>query len=277
MTASMRILATVVLATVVVGSPLLRAQGAQAEAARAAYDALLDTYVRDGLVYYRALRADRGKLDGFLSSVGGASVEGLSRNDAVAFWLNAYNAFVLRTVIDHYPIPQRTRDYPARSIRQIPGAFERTPRRVAGRSITLDQIEQTILPAFNDPRLFLALGRGAVGSGRLRSEAFTAANLERQLSEVARECVRRAQCVDLDSGANSVKVSSIFSWRERDFTAAFADKAGPAFSARSPMERAVLAFMSPALLATEREFIDRNQFQVGIIPFDWSLNELSTR
>jgi hypothetical protein len=273
----MRILFTAVLAALVVGSSMPRAQGAPAESARAAYDVLLDTYVRDGLVYYRALRADRGKLDGFLSAVGGASVDGLSRDDAMAFWLNAYNAFVLRTVIDHYPIPQRTREYPARSIRQIPGAFERTPRRAAGRSMTLDQIEQTILPAFNDPRLFLALGRGAVGSGRLRSEAFTAANLERQLSEVARECVRRAQCVDLDSGANSVKVSSIFSWRERDFTAAFADKADTVFSSRSPMERAVLAFMSPTLLTTEREFIERNQFQVRIIPFDWSLNELSTR
>lgn len=272
----MRTLFTAVLASLVIGTANPIAQTGPPDAAQAGYDVLLDTYVRDGLVYYRALRADRSKLDGFLAGVGSASIDGASRSDAIAFWLNAYNAFVLRTVIDHYPIAQRTREYPARSIRQIPGAFERTPRRIAGRSLTLDQIEQTILPTFRDPRLFLALGRGAVGGGRLRSEAFTGANLERQLVDVASECVRRAQCVDLDRGANSVKISSIFSWRERDFTEAFADKANGAFSNRSPMERAVLAFMAPTLLTTEREFIDGNQFQVRFIPFDWSLNELST-
>ncbi len=271
----MRKVLTAVLVALAIGTAMPKAQSAPVDAARAGYDLLLDTYVRDGLVYYRALKSDRTKLDGFLSAVGGASLDGVARNDAIAFWLNAYNALVLRTVIDHYPIPQRTREYPARSIRQIPGAFERAPGRVAGRSVTLDQIEQIVLPSFNDPRLFLALGRGAVGSGRLRSEAFTGANLERQLADVAIECVRRAQCVDLDRGAKSVKVSSIFSWRERDFTTTFAGKAAAVFSSRSPMEQAVLAFMAPTLLTTEREFIEQNQFQVRIIPFDWSLNELS--
>lgn len=271
----MRKVFTVILAFLVIGAAMPMAQGVPADGARGGYDLLLDTYVRDGLVYYRALKSDRAKLDAFLSAVGGASIDGVTRNDAIAFWLNAYNALVLRTVIDHYPILQRTREYPARSIRQIPGAFERTPRRVAGRSITLDQIEQTVLPSFNDPRVFLALGRGAVGSGRLRSEAFTGANLERQLADVAVECVRRAQCVDLDRGANSLRVSSIFAWRERDFTATFAAGAAAAFSSRSPLERAVLAFMAPTLLTTEREFIEQNQFRVHVIPFDWSLNELS--
>ena len=79
---------------------------------------------------------------------------------------------MLKTVVDRYPIPQRTAEYPARSIRQIPGAFERTAHRVAGRMVTLDQIEQTILSEFHDPRLYLALGRGAIGGGRLRSEAY---------------------------------------------------------------------------------------------------------
>ncbi len=271
----MRTILTAIVAALVIDTAMPMAQSAPVDTARAGYDLLLDTYVRDGLVYYRALKSDRAKLDGFLTAVGGASLDGVARNEAIAFWLNAYNALVLRTVIDHYPIPLRTREYPARSIRQIPGTFERTPRRVAGRSVTLDQIEQTVLPSFNDPRLFLALGRGAIGGGRLRSEAFTGTNLERQLADVAVECVRRSQCVDLDRGANSVKVSSIFSWRERDFVATFAGNAPSAFSSRSPMERAVLAFMAPTLLTTEREFIEQNQFQVRFIPFDWSLNELS--
>ena len=74
---------------------------------------------------------------------------------------------------------------------------------MAGSTLTLDQIEQTILPAFNDPRLFFALGRGALGSGRLRSEAFAAAALEQQLADVATECISRAQCLQVDRDANN--------------------------------------------------------------------------
>jgi len=254
------------------------APGAQAGAGpRAGYDFLLENYVRDGLVYYRAMRQERAKLDAYVNSLGTTAIESESRNDQIAFWLNAYNAFVLRTVIDQYPIPLRSQQYPPHSIRQIPGAFERTPRHVAGKTLTLDQIEQTILPGFKDPRLFLALGRGALGSGRLRSEAFTGADLERQLSDVAAECLTRSQCMQVDRAANTVKVSSIFSWRERDFTGAYGNDGDPKFATRSPMERAVLAFVKPRLLTTEVEFLERNEFQVKYIPFDWSLNDLNAR
>jgi hypothetical protein len=253
-------------------------QGAQGGGGpRAGYDVVLDTYVRDGLVYYRALRQDRSKLDAFVNSLGATAVESESKNDQIAFWLNAYNALVLRTVIDQYPIPQRSSQYPAHSIRQIPGAFERIPRHVGGKTMTLDQIEQTILPGFNDPRLFLALGRGALGSGRLRSEAFSGSDLERQLSDVAAECISRSQCIQVDRGANTVKVSSIFSWREHDFTGTYGDSGEPKFGSRSPMERAVLAFVKPRLLTTEVEFLERNEFQVKYIPFDWALNDLGAR
>jgi len=108
---------------------------------RKTFDAILDTYVRDGFVYYRALKSDRGRLDGYVNSLADMSVAKLSRDAQVAFWINAYNALILRTVIDHYPIVARSKEYPARSVRQIPGAFERLTHRVGGSTLTLDQIE----------------------------------------------------------------------------------------------------------------------------------------
>jgi hypothetical protein len=241
------------------------------------FDQLLDLYVRNGDVYYRAIKSERAKLDGFVSQLATASVDNLPRDQQIAFWLNAYNALVLRTVADHYPIQGRSKEYPAKSIRQIAGAFERLTHRVAGRTVTLDQIEQTILAGFNDPRVYFALGRGAAGSGRLRSEAFTGARLEEQLADVAAECVTRAQCIAIDRDNASVAVSSIFSWREKEFVAAYADKAPAAFATRSPIERAVIAFVMPKLLATEKEFIAKNTFKVTYSPFDWTLNDLTGR
>jgi len=266
----------IVLAIYTIATP--QAQESLADAARRkTYDTILDLNVRDGWVYYRALKADRGKLDGYVNLLATTAVDKLSKDERLAFWLNAYNALVLRTVIDHYPIQKRSAEYPDRSIRQIPGAFERLPHKVAGRTLTLDQIEQTVLPEFNDPRVYLALGRGASGSGRLRSEAFSGAQVEQQLTEVAHECVSRPECVHIDRDNNKMNISAIFSWREKQFVPAFVDKAPAAFASRSPVERAVLGFIQPKLLTTEKEFLAKNAFQVVYMPFDWSLNDLTGR
>jgi hypothetical protein len=246
-------------------------------ARRKTYDQLLDLYVRNGDVYYRALKTERGKLDGFVNFQAATAVDKLSRDEQLAFWLNAYNALVLKTVVDHYPVAGRSPEYPAKSIRQIPGAFERLPHRLAGKTLTLDQIEQTILPGFNDPRVFFAIGRGAAGSGRLRSEAFVPARIEEQLAETAAECLTRAQCIRLDREGGKLHASSIFSWREKEFTAAYADKAPAAFANRSPIERAIVAFVFLKLLPSEREYLEKNNFEVVYDPFDWTLNDLTGR
>jgi hypothetical protein len=250
---------------------------AQDNSALRGYDELLDVNVRDGLVYYRALKSDRRRLDAYVSSIASASMDSASRAEQIAFWINAYNALVLRTVIDHYPIAGRASQYPSRSIRQIPGAFERTAHRVAGRTLTLDQIEQTVLEPFKDPRVFLALGRGAIGSGRLRSEAYSAADLERQLADAVRECVTRATCAQIDRAANRVKVSSIFSWRQEPFAAAYAAGAPPVFASRTPIERAIVSLLEPSLVTRERDLVMANQFTIEFIPFDWTLNDLTGR
>ena len=171
------------------------------------YDQLLDVNVRDGLVYYRALRGSRGAFDRYVASldVPQAEYDGWARPRQIAFWINAYNAFVIETVLDSYPIHGRSPDYPPDSIRQLPGAFDRKVHRAAGRRATLDEIERSVLAEFNDPRVFLALGRGSVGGGRLRSSAYTSATLESDLKQVAEECVTRQECAAID-GASRYRI-----------------------------------------------------------------------
>ena len=231
-------------------------------------DQILDVNVRDGLVYYRALKSDRGRLDRYIASlnVTAAAYQGWPKGQQMAFWVNAYNAFVLKTVIDDYPLRG--------TIRQIPGAFDKNAFRAAGRSVTLDQIERTILPEFKEPRLYLALGRGAVGSGRLRSEAYTANRLEKQLAEIQAEFVTNRYLYRFDRLTNELSISPILSWREADFVAAY-DKADPVFAQRSPIERAIIAFVTPHLLPLEKELIKKNQFKVAFLEMDWRLNDLT--
>lgn len=283
---AVRILAAVVSAAlilpdgpaVIVGVSVLTAQDLpQVESLHRPLDQILDLYVRDGLVYYRALKGERGRLDRYAVSlnVPAATYEKWSREEKLAFWLNAYNVFVLQTVIDHYPIKGRSSAYPVSSIRQVPGAFEQIKHRAAGRSVTLDEIEKTILPEFKDPRVYLALGRGAVGSGRLKSEAFSAARVEKQLEEVHAEFVSEQPMLKIDRAAGVVSVTPLVSWHEAEFVAAYDTGTSGPYAERSPIERAIIAFISSRVLPLEKELLQKNEFRIVFHPFDWRLNDLT--
>ena len=240
-------------------------------------DEILDLNVRDGLVYYRALQSQRGRLDRYAASlnVAPATYESWPREARMAFWLNAYNTFVLQSVIDRYPIRGRSAEYPSSSIMQIPGVFENARHRAAGRSVTLDEIEKTILPEFKEPRLFLALGRGAIGSGRLRSEAYTADRLASQLDAIRAEFVSDQNMIKVDRVAGRISVTPIVRWRDAHFGAAYDTGASGPFAQRSPVERAIVGFVAPHLYPLEREFVEENKFTVTFHPFDWRLNDLT--
>ena len=240
------------------------------------YYQILDLNVRDGMVYYRALRGERARLDRYVASlnVPAATYQGWSRDEKVAFWLNGYNAIVLQTVINNYPIHGKSSQYPQNSIRQIPGAFDGAKHRLAGKSLSLDEIEKTVLPEFADPRVYLALGRGAVGSGRLRSEAYTGPKLGEQLGKVQLEFVSEQAMLKIDKLTGKITVTPIISWREAEFIKAYDKGAEGPYAQRSPIERAVLAFITARSIG-EKEYIENNQFQMAFHTLDWRLNDLS--
>jgi uncharacterized protein DUF547 len=229
-------------------------------------DQLLDLYVRDGFVYYHALQVDRAKLDRYVTSLGSAPVAAeLPKWDTpkqIAFWINAYNALVLQTAVTHYP----------GSVRLVPGAFTQVKHNVAGRSVTLDQIENAILAGFNDPRIYLVLGRGAMDSGRLRSEAFSGPRLESQLAQSAEQFATTPKFVRVDPLGGTLSVSPILSWRDKAFVEAYAEKSMD-LPGRTPLERAIVGFIQPYLLPAERDFLKKNTFKLAYLDFDWKLND----
>ena len=176
---------------------------------------MLDLNVRDGLVYYRALKANRGRLDALrqrscrpLGRLGAAQ----RADRLLAQRLQRDRAEDCRRPLSD---PARSTDYPARSIRQIPGAFERLTHRVGGPDgdAGSDRADR-FLPAFEDPRAFFALGRGAIGSGRLRSEAYHGGDARTAIDRGRRRMRRPAPSASMSiASATRSRVSSIFSWR----------------------------------------------------------------
>src|SRR5262245_50436897 len=80
---------------------------ADLESLHVPFDALLDTHVRDGLVYYRALQDDRARLSRYIASLNAPAIASAytdwPADQKEAFWLNAYNALGLPKVVRHYP------------------------------------------------------------------------------------------------------------------------------------------------------------------------------
>jgi hypothetical protein len=232
---------------------------------------VLGQSVRSGRVNYAALKADRRELDAYIAELAAADAAALaafSRTQALAYWLNAYNALVLRTVIDAYPISGRTvvgLAFPPGSIWQISGAFRAARHSAAGRRLSLDDIEHRIVrPQFADPRVHVALVCAAHSCPPLRGEPYRAAALSAQLDDQARRFLAdRERGLSVQAGGR-IEVSSIFKWFGEDF----------ASLARGDQDRGIREFAAryvadPALAATLRAAEARHSY----LDYDWRLND----
>ena len=254
-------ISVVLLATLVTAA----ACGAPASKAPPVYDdyrAVLTGFVdENGLVDYATLRDQRANLDDFIARLGRIdpdAYEAWSREDKIAFWINAYNAITLRVVIGHYPVE---------SIRDIPGAWDRLQFVVMGRRLTLDDIEnQRIRRGFTEPRIHVALVCAAVSCPKLRAEPYEGERLDAQLDDQARTFLSDPRHFTIDSARRTVRVSEIFQWYAGDF----ADADAPRYNKQALERRAVADFAAPYLTGAERAFLDDARIEYA--PYNWALN-----
>ena len=106
--------------------------------------------------------------------------------------------------------------------------------------------------------MYVAIGRGAIGSGRLRSEAFSAKNVDRQLDEAKKQFATTPRWAKIDMVGGRVSISPILSWRSAVFIKEYADDSFD-LPKREPIERAVIGFLRPHLLDAEEDFIRKNR------------------
>jgi hypothetical protein len=111
-----------------------------------------------------------------------------------------------------------------------------------------------------------------MGGGRLRSESFNGARLEAQLAQSAQQFATRPEKVRIDQMANTLSVSPIFSWRSQAFIDSYADKSLD-LPGRTPLELAIVGFLKPYLLKSERDFLEKNTWKLVYTEYDWTLND----
>jgi hypothetical protein len=240
------------------------------------WDTILKEYSRDGWVDYARLKDHRAPLDGYLAALRDteAAVEQRwSRGDRLAFWINAYNALTVRTILDAYPIKKgwgfAALAYPESSIKQIKGAFDGKKHAVAGRLLTLNELEDDILRGeLDEPRIHFAIVCASIGCPPLRAEAFRADALDEQFESGLENFLADGK-VAVDARNGTISLSKIFKWFEKDFRR-FDRGLYPKQpkAARGPLE-----FLGERLDAKTREELRTRAFSLSWQSYDWSLND----
>lgn len=192
------------------------------------YGALLAAYVStaaDGVnrVAYARWRADHGalgRLDAVIAELADRRPSAMTRDEAVAYWANLYNALTLQVVLRRYPV---------RSIRNIRsegaglnpqallGPWQTRLVQVEGNHLSLDDIEHRILrPLARDSRVHYAVNCASIGCPNLQATPWRAATLSADLDRAARAYVNHSRGARV-SANGQLRVSSIYEWFKDDF------------------------------------------------------------
>jgi hypothetical protein len=205
-----------------------------------------------GLVAYAGWKksaADSTALDAYLAKFAAPGGRP-SADEKVALLANAYNAFIVRTILDHYPVA---------GIRSIPGAFTAESHEFGGRKFSLDEIEHTAV-ALGGYRVHAILVCASKSCPPLDRRAYAAEDLSAREDERMRAWMSRPDLCRFEPEKNVAKLPMYFDWYRADF-----EKAGVA--------NILSAFGPPRY----REWLAKGSFRIEYLDYDWTLNDVSAR
>jgi hypothetical protein len=183
------------------------------------WDSLLKKHVNDkGMVDYKGMMRDSTELKKYLDllSKNHPNEKNWSKDERLAYWINAYNAFTVKLIIDYYPVE---------SIKDIGSSinipFVSTPWdikfiKIEGEKYDLNNIEHGIIrKEFDEPRIHFALVCAAMSCPRLRNEAYVASRLDKQLEEETTYFFNNPEKNKIT--ADKVQLSKLLDWYWGDF------------------------------------------------------------
>ena len=216
------------------------------------FDRLLKKYVNEqGLVDYgtwKGSASDISALDHYLDQFAAKIDKPTQGNEKAASLVNAYNALVLRWILSNYP---------TESIWQLKNSFTAKRNDIAGRKVSLDDIEHGTLRPSIGYRAHAVLVCAARGCPPLQRFAYTTENFEEQNDRAYRRWLAREDLNKFLSNERKVEISSIFKWFKADF-----DKAGGVPK--------ILGRYAPQSV---REFATSGNYDIKYLPYNWGLND----
>jgi hypothetical protein len=212
-------------------------------------DQVLQAHVRDGEVNYPAILVDPRFVQ-YLEDLDRVDPNRLPKDEQLALWINAYNAYAIKGILDGYS--------PGTWVGRYRYFIGRTYC-VGGASLNLYDLERDILIAqFHEPRMHFAIVCASASCPRLQPWAYDAAELNRQLEQGAREFINDPARNRFDRANRVAYLSKIFDWFTEDFEA----KAGS-------LQRYVAQYVRDPVLAQELATVP---YRIEFLDYDWGLN-----
>jgi hypothetical protein len=177
------------------------------------YNRLLGKYVTPNGVKYAEWKANAGDLQGIQSVVDGIAKEnpsGLEKKQQLAFYLNAYNAWILHEALGKYP---------TKSVKDALFTFFTGKRiKVAGQDMSFNALEkETIRSKFGEPRIHFALNCASRSCPPLNREAFRGDRVDEQMEKLAKAFVNSERGINYSAQNKTAQLSKIFDWYKDDF------------------------------------------------------------
>lgn len=172
------------------------------------WNALLQKNVsKDGTVNYKAFQKDGKELQSYLDELSArVPNRSWSRNATLAYWINTYNAFTVKLILDNMPI---------KSIKDINNPWGKKFISLANKKYSLEEIEHEILRKMDEPRIHFAINCASFSCPNLLNSAYTETKLEQQLNTVAKSFINDKSKNSIT--ANKIEISKIFDWFAGDF------------------------------------------------------------
>ena len=175
------------------------------------WDTFLKKYVSStGDVDYKSIKANKKELDTIIKGFSAVTVlPSWSKNEQLAFWINAYNAFTIQLIVENYPL---------KSIQNLDSGKTWDVKRITigGKKYSLNNIENDIIrPQFKDARIHFAVNCAAKSCPPLLNEAFFSKSLDAQLDAVTKKFINNTKFQNITPG--KMTLSKIFDWYAVDF------------------------------------------------------------
>lgn len=224
---------------------------------------------RASQVRYAAFAKDRPALKAYLqtlSKVPEQEFKGWTRDQQLAFLINAYNAHMVELVLTRYPDIRSVWDFG----KLFNNPFKRKFFTLFGREFSLDMIEHDTIRArgvYDDPRIHMAVNCASIGCPMLREEAYVAARLDRQLEEQVIRFLSDRSRNRHNAASNALEVSEIFKWYSEDFTSGL-----KGFTSREQFFAKYADHLADA--PEHRKAIREQSVAFKFLEYDWALNDL---
>ena len=172
------------------------------------WNTLLQKHVSNkGLVNYKGFKSNRNELLNYITYLGAHTPQdSWTKEDKLAYWINAYNAMTIDLILRHYPIE---------SIKDINKPWEQRFWKLGEKWYHLNEIEHQILRKMDDPRIHFAIVCASFSCPKLLNEAFTSSNLNNQLTKATKDFLSDSERNDISQ--NNLRLSKIFQWFAKDF------------------------------------------------------------